>query len=71
MLELVLADIYFGSEKSCIVDFVTRFTHDLTPRNNFSCRNSYLYNKLKKVSDLPMVNFLLQNTQVTPCVRSL
>ena len=28
-------------------------------------------NKLKKVSDLPMVNFLLQNTQVTPCVRSL
>ena len=71
MLELVLADIYFRSEKSCIVDFVTRFTHDLTPQNNFSCTNSYLYNKLKKVSDLPMVNFLLQNTQVTPCVRSL
>ena len=71
MLDLVLADIFFMSEKSCIVDFVTHFTHDLTRRNNFSCRNSYLYNKLKKVSDLPMVNFLLQNTQVTPCVRSL
>lgn len=48
MLDLVLADIFFMSEKSGIVDFVTRFTHDLTPQNNFSCRNSHLYNKLKK-----------------------
>ena len=41
MLDLLLADIFFMSEKSGIVDFVARFTHDLTPQNNFSCRNSY------------------------------
>ena len=39
--------VFFMSEKSCIVDFVTRFTHDSTPHNNFSCRNSYLYKNFK------------------------
>ena len=48
--------------KSWIVDFFTRFTHEKTPRNNFSCQNfsietNYLYTDAENPNKLVCIFF--------------